>query len=514
MSDANRVQVSMVREATIGDIPSSPSFKVLRITSAPRLGVLPKTVVSNELRSDRQIAGLILVDKEAGGEVDYEISFASQQELIESVLLSDWVGQGIQQNEESDTPISDVTFYAEPSPGKAIFTCLSASNNFHNYFLGHTKGFTNSGNNGSIFSSVSIADGGLFTGVSLVGNTKVTLSGSTFVDESTVPTKATLREIGFQGPAGDITASSSGGVYYIGSTLVDFTDFEINKGDWIYIGGSAAANHFAGFSPGFARVSASVDVTATKIYLDIVPENFDTDTGAGKEIQIFLGSTITEGVTQIGNTIELKFLDHDPVSYIHLTGMEANTFNMEVASASIVTGKISFMGRSGSTQEVAISGSTYDNSNFEIGVTDVLNASSHVNQVLIGEAEVAAPNYVTRINIEGKNDLRRKTKVGSIGAVGMGVGNASFTGTVSMHFGNLDYYAEVMANTETSLMICFVDDDGHGLLIDIPSMKWADGYPDISGINTDVMIELAFQAFMHADLQYSIKFQQFHYLPI
>ena len=69
MSDTNRVQIGLVEEATLGTTPATPAFQALRITNAPSLAFEPNTVVSEEIRSDRQITDLILVGAEAGGEV-------------------------------------------------------------------------------------------------------------------------------------------------------------------------------------------------------------------------------------------------------------------------------------------------------------------------------------------------------------------------------------------------------------------------------------------------------------
>lgn len=92
MSDTNRVGIRIQKNAeretpvTLG----TNQLKALRITGTPNLAFTPTTQPSNELRPDRQVADLPLVGAGAGGDVGFELSFGTFDDLIESALLSAW----------------------------------------------------------------------------------------------------------------------------------------------------------------------------------------------------------------------------------------------------------------------------------------------------------------------------------------------------------------------------------------------------------------------------------------
>ena len=73
MSSTNRVQVAVAR-VTDNQHPTAavPTLQKLRLTGAPSLAFTPETIVSDEIRSDRQRADLIPVGAEAGGDVNHQ----------------------------------------------------------------------------------------------------------------------------------------------------------------------------------------------------------------------------------------------------------------------------------------------------------------------------------------------------------------------------------------------------------------------------------------------------------
>ena len=91
LQSTNRVKLSKVRESTFGVTPTSPVFKTQRQTSSS-LALNPQTVVSNEIRSDRQVTDLILVGLQAGGDVrDCQQGIVVAERILaqEDVLVDD-----------------------------------------------------------------------------------------------------------------------------------------------------------------------------------------------------------------------------------------------------------------------------------------------------------------------------------------------------------------------------------------------------------------------------------------
>lgn len=88
MSDASRVQVRYVEESTWGTTPAS-ALKNFRATSA-RLEAVNDTVITEELRSDGQVADMIRVGVSASAAIDFELSYGTLDDFLEGALRTDW----------------------------------------------------------------------------------------------------------------------------------------------------------------------------------------------------------------------------------------------------------------------------------------------------------------------------------------------------------------------------------------------------------------------------------------
>ena len=86
---ANRSDLSRVKEVTFGVTPTSPTMKLLRVTGE-QLSDSLSFVKSQELRSDRQVSEIVLVDSNPGGTANFELSATSFDDLLESLMMSAW----------------------------------------------------------------------------------------------------------------------------------------------------------------------------------------------------------------------------------------------------------------------------------------------------------------------------------------------------------------------------------------------------------------------------------------
>lgn len=70
MSDTNRVGLRFFKSSQrTAPVPAGPfDLDQIRFTGTPNLAFTPTTIVSEEIRPDRQISDLILVGAEAGGD--------------------------------------------------------------------------------------------------------------------------------------------------------------------------------------------------------------------------------------------------------------------------------------------------------------------------------------------------------------------------------------------------------------------------------------------------------------
>lgn len=106
MSDANNTTIAFKKEATYGVLPGSPIFKKLRFTGES-LAHAKDTVLSEEIRSDRQRIDLAEVGAQAEGGLDLELSYLEYQEFFQGFLCASWVTIAITQtlaiDESSET---------------------------------------------------------------------------------------------------------------------------------------------------------------------------------------------------------------------------------------------------------------------------------------------------------------------------------------------------------------------------------------------------------------------------
>src|SRR5690349_3159718 len=89
MSDSNRTNLAYVKETTYGVTPGGPpTLKNIRYTGEG-LSQENTTVTSQEIRSDRQVAGLFRTGIRVAGDVNFEFSYGNPlDELMEFSLLS------------------------------------------------------------------------------------------------------------------------------------------------------------------------------------------------------------------------------------------------------------------------------------------------------------------------------------------------------------------------------------------------------------------------------------------
>ena len=140
LQSTNRVKIARVREATFGVTPATPAFKAIRETSSA-LAINPQTMISQEIRSDRQVTDLILVGVQAGGNVGGEMSFATMDDDLEEVLQGTWSSNPNITVATLDTEISDVS-------ATTLTVVAGLGTPFKAGMIVLTGGFTTPANNG------------------------------------------------------------------------------------------------------------------------------------------------------------------------------------------------------------------------------------------------------------------------------------------------------------------------------------------------------------------------------
>ena len=124
MSDSSSTQLFYRPENQWGEDPTLASplapLRELRFTNES-LNYAAQTVVSEEIRSDRQVSDIIRTGIESGGDVGIELSFGAFDDLFEGMLYNDWTAPL-----DSDTISPEaVEFTVAGSPDGTTITAAS-----------------------------------------------------------------------------------------------------------------------------------------------------------------------------------------------------------------------------------------------------------------------------------------------------------------------------------------------------------------------------------------------------
>ena len=85
---SNQTTLSFIKEVTAGTTPATPAMQLLRYNSEG-LRAENSTVQSDEIRNDRGVQDLALVDQSNSGDITTEFSGLTYDEILRGGLLSD-----------------------------------------------------------------------------------------------------------------------------------------------------------------------------------------------------------------------------------------------------------------------------------------------------------------------------------------------------------------------------------------------------------------------------------------
>jgi hypothetical protein len=478
----DRVRLAYVPEVTFKTTPASPLFRLWR-NKSQGLGGTPKSVVSEEIISSREIADFILVGKDVAGDVGGELIHDAYEEQMAGAYANAWVGGPRRWNAFAGqiTAVSSSQYTVLAVTGEA----------FAEGMLVRATGFTNAGNN-RIFRAAATSSG-----------TAVVVSGGT--TEASPPVTARLQVIGFAGASGDVTATTTG----LASTVLDLTTLGLTVGQWLYAPGTAdafgtaAGNKFAGIPGGFLRISA---IAAAAITCDIRPAGWTTDAGASKTIHVYGGKFLKNGTTRTSFTIERAFLDTDAVTYEYFTGSIMDKMSVSAKPQAIMEIGFSVLSAVHTLTETEASGATRTT----ISSDDVMNTSSNVVELMEGGSSIlAGPNFVLGMDFQINNNVRQGPGIGTLNYVVVNLGTFEVSGKVETYFASKALLDKLLSQSETQLMQAVIDGDHHGLLFDFPNVKYGSGSPAVPGRNEDVKVTLDFRAKRDPTLLYTASVTQF-----
>jgi hypothetical protein len=273
--------------------------------------------------------------------------------------------------------------------------------------------------------------------------------------------------------AADITISASDTDNSFNDSGSGFGNYV--AGEWIYVTGfTEAANngYFKIVSQAVGKLVVSGGTLVTEI--------------AGDSIDITQLGSITNGKTSEFWNLEREYTDLTNELAL-FTGIMFDTLALEFAVEAIISGTFGTLGKR--EQSIASSGGIgYDAAE----TTTPMNAVDDIGKVLENDVSV----QLTSASLSLANNLRARSVLGELGAISVGAGKVTVTGSIQAYYESKTIYDKFLNQTESGLALIAKDAAGNALIFEMPKLKYQEGSRPASGENEDVMADLSFTAYM------------------
>lgn len=503
MSDTNRVGLRIARNSERdAPITLSPNeLRALRYTGTPGLAFAPNSVISEEIREDRQIPDSILVGASAGGNANFELSYGTFDLLIESAMLSTWV------ETPSKVGTSDIT-----AIGAGTVTVDDASD----FQIGHVVRFTHVDASGASYDNAYE-----ISNIAALVLTLDPIDGGPAILAGTSNANTELRVCGLKAQSnGDISVAVSAGVATF-SFPAGFVDDAFGSGSPLVAGLWIKAAQFATAANNIAYRIVSVDTTADEVTA-VAQTGVATDAAATEQVEIFFGDYIRNGSELVSSrqfAIERRFSDHSPNPTRELfTGMAVQQMQLNLTSQAIATGQFTFLGFNSAVSDVGSPYADLYNGGLPTDIDaedfEVYNTSTNVGRIALGADDITSGtnNLVLEATLTFNNNLRERPAVGVFGASSIGVGQLNVSGNLNTYFDDKTILDIILANSDTEYNVLVQNNDGRSLLFDLPRVKLTSGAPEVPGGNQDVVLNPDIQALLAPTLGYTTHIQRWPFI--
>lgn len=235
----------------------------------------------------------------------------------------------------------------------------------------------------------------------------------------------------------------------------------------------------------FFRVSATVAPTITVITLDASTPAAVNATVPASFVQT---SRLANGTTQKFFSIERQ-LD-DVTQYQLYKGMGLSKMNWKFAAGSLSTGSFDFMGKN--MTRTAVTG--LPSAAAASQPFDIQNGVRGIGQLWEGTGPLTGTS-VKSLELSIDNGLRSQTALGTLGAVGIGIGTVSVTGTMEAYFADGALLDKFLADTYSALTVGTQDTAGNGYIVTLPRIQQMSHKIMAGAKDQDIMASISFSAF-------------------
>ena len=263
-------------------------------------------------------------------------------------------------------------------------------------------------------------------------------------------------------------------------------------GQFVKVTGFATAGTF------FAEI-----LTITAGEITIAPLTDVASESAGDSVTITPMNYVRNGVTKSSFTIQKAFTDLATPELWNFTGARISTWNLELATGSILTTTFGVLAKDAAMTETQFAGATVNPAN----TNTVLNAVDNVAAIVFDGDPGGSTYYFNSLSVNLDNALRGQEAVGTLGLIGVEAGRLSLTGAIELYFENSALFDKFRAATAFNLSFLAQDAAGNSYIVTIPRAKYTSMEIVAGGNDQDIFASAQFEGIINAagTYQYQIS---------
>lgn len=263
-------------------------------------------------------------------------------------------------------------------------------------------------------------------------------------------------------------------------------------GQFVKVAGFATAGTF------FAEI-----LTITAGEVTIAPLTDVASEAAGDSVTVTPMDFVRNGVTKSSFTIQKAFTDLATPELWNFTGSRISTWNLELATGSILTTAFGVLAKDAEMTETQFAGATVNSAN----TNTVLNAVDNVAAIVFDGDPGGSTYYFNSLSVNLDNALRGQEAVGTLGLIGVEAGRLSLTGSIELYFENSALFDKFRAATAFNLSFLAQDAAGNSYIVTIPRAKYTSMEIVAGGNDQDIFASAQFEGIINAagTYQYQIS---------
>jgi len=267
------------------------------------------------------------------------------------------------------------------------------------------------------------------------------------------------------------------------AALADFSDNSIVVGQVIKVAGFTTAGTFYAIVTSIATLSLGIEPMT-----DVASE------AAGDSVTVTPLDYVRNGTTKSSFTIQKAFTDLSTPEYWNFTGARVSTWNLELATGSILNTSFGILAKDASMTETQYAGATLSAAN----TNTVLNAVDNVAAITFDGDPGGSTFYFNSLSVNLDNALRGQEAVGTLGLIGVEAGRLQLTGNVELYFENSELFDKFRAATAFALTFQAEDAAGNAYFVTIPRAKYTSMEIVAGGNDQDIFASAQFEGIINS----------------